>query len=81
MIMKSSRASSNISHLTRPFTQSGWRDLNSRPLDPQIGPLRSLSVNDLSVISVVERGHALSVVGLVRNWSVLRLLTRAAVPT
>jgi hypothetical protein len=21
--------------LTRSFTQSGWRDLNSRPLDPQ----------------------------------------------
>jgi hypothetical protein len=50
MIMKSSRASSNISYLTRPFTQSGWRDLNSRPLDLQIGPWSS--VNHLSLISI-----------------------------
>jgi hypothetical protein len=50
MIMKSSRASSNISYLTRPFTQSGWRDLNSRPLGPQIGPWSS--VNHLSLISI-----------------------------
>jgi hypothetical protein len=55
MIMKSSRASSNISHLTRPFTQSGWRDLNSRPLDPQIGPPRLSSVNHLSLVSKVDR--------------------------
>jgi hypothetical protein len=25
--------------LTRHFAPSGWRDLNSRPLDPQIGGL------------------------------------------
>jgi hypothetical protein len=50
MIMKSSRASSHISYLTRPFTQSGWRDLNSRPLDLQIGPWSS--VNHLSLISI-----------------------------
>jgi hypothetical protein len=34
---------------------SGWRDLNSRPLDPQIGQQRSLSVNDISLVSMVER--------------------------
>jgi hypothetical protein len=44
---------------------SGRRDLNSRPLDSQIGPSRSLSVNDISLRSVVDRGHALSLVGLV----------------
>jgi hypothetical protein len=40
-IMKPSRASSNIGGLTRQFTQSGWRDLNSRPLDPQSSALPS----------------------------------------
>ena len=28
-------------HLTRQFTWSGWRDLNSRPLDPQSSALPS----------------------------------------
>jgi hypothetical protein len=36
-------------------TLSGWRDLNSRPLDPQIGTPRLSSVNDLSLVSVVDR--------------------------
>jgi hypothetical protein len=58
---------------------SGWRDLNSRPLDPQIGPCRSLSANDLSLGSIVDGGHALSLVGLVRSWSVVRTaFSRAA---
>jgi hypothetical protein len=34
---------------------SGWRDLNSRPLDPQIGPPRLSSANDLSLVSMVDR--------------------------
>jgi hypothetical protein len=34
---------------------SGWRDLNSRPLDPQIGPPRLSSVNHLSLVSMVDR--------------------------
>jgi hypothetical protein len=34
---------------------SGWRDLNSRPLDPQIGPLRLSSVNHLSLVSKIDR--------------------------
>jgi hypothetical protein len=34
---------------------SGWRDLNSRPLDPQIGPPRLSSVNYCSLASVVDR--------------------------
>ena len=55
MIMKSSRANSTISHLTRPFTQSGWRDLNTRPLDPQIGLSRLSRVNHLSLVSMVNR--------------------------
>ena len=32
---------------------SGWRDLNSRPLDPQIGPPRLSSVNQLPLVSMV----------------------------
>jgi hypothetical protein len=36
-------------------SRSGWRDLNSRPLDPQIGPLRLSSVNHLSLVSMVDR--------------------------
>jgi hypothetical protein len=28
--------------------------------------------NDLSLVSAVDRGHALSLVGLVRSWSVVR---------
>ena len=35
-------------------SRSGWRDLNSRPLDPQIGPLRLSSVNHLSLVSMVD---------------------------
>ena len=54
-IMKPSRASSNIGGLTRQFTQSGWRDLNSRPLDPQIGPPRLSSVNHCLLVSMVDR--------------------------
>jgi hypothetical protein len=34
---------------------SGWRDLNSRPLDPQIGPPRLSSVNHLSLVSMIDR--------------------------
>ena len=34
---------------------SGWRDLNSRPLDPQIGPPRLSSVNHCSLVSIVDR--------------------------
>jgi hypothetical protein len=31
------RSGRQIGLLTSPFAWSGWRDLNSRPLDPQIG--------------------------------------------
>jgi len=41
--------------LARQFTWSGWRDLNSRPLDPQIGPMRLSSVNHLSLVSMFDR--------------------------
>jgi hypothetical protein len=34
---------------------SGWRDLNSRPLDPQIGSPRLSSVNHCSLASTVDR--------------------------
>jgi hypothetical protein len=34
---------------------SGWPDLNRRPLDPQIGPLRVSSVNHLSLVSMADR--------------------------
>jgi hypothetical protein len=34
---------------------SGWRDLNLRPLDLQIGPPRLSSVNHLSLVSMVDR--------------------------
>ena len=37
------------------FRLSGWRDLNSRPRDPQIGPPRLSSVNELSLVSMVDR--------------------------
>jgi hypothetical protein len=67
MIMKPSRTSSDIGHLTRPFTQSGWRDLNSRPLDPQIGPLGLWSVKDYRWCPLLTVG-----VHLVRRaWSVV----------
>jgi hypothetical protein len=33
---------------------SGWRDLNSRPLDPQIGPPRLSSVNHISLVSMFD---------------------------
>jgi hypothetical protein len=36
-------------------TRSGWRDLNSRPLDPQIGPGLLSSVNHCSLASMVDR--------------------------
>ena len=36
-------------------TRSGWQDLNSRPFDPQIGPLRVSSVNHYSLVSMVDR--------------------------
>ena len=35
--------------------RSGWRDLNSRPLDPQIGPIRLSSVNNCSLVTMVDR--------------------------
>jgi hypothetical protein len=44
-----------MTYLTRPFTLSGWRDLNSRPLDPQIGLQRLSSVNHCSLASTVDR--------------------------
>ena len=50
---------------------SGWRDLNSRPLDPQIGPLWVSSVNHLSLVSIVDRWGALTSAVVVRNWSVV----------
>ena len=34
---------------------SGWRDLNSRPLDPHIGLPRVSSVNYFSLASMVDR--------------------------
>jgi hypothetical protein len=34
---------------------AGWRDLNSRPLDPQIGPPQISGVNYLSLVSMVDR--------------------------
>jgi hypothetical protein len=37
------------------ITWSGWRDLNSRPLDPQIGPPQISGVNYLSLVSMVDR--------------------------
>jgi hypothetical protein len=50
---------------------SGWRDLNSRPLDPQIGLPLFWSVNNLSLVSIVDRRRALSMTGVVRSWSVV----------
>jgi hypothetical protein len=50
---------------------SGWRDLNSRPLDPQIGPRLLSCVNNLSLVSIVDRCRALSSAGVVRSWSVV----------
>jgi hypothetical protein len=35
-----------IPHLTRYFASSGWRDLNSRPLDPQIGGHRYAALTE-----------------------------------
>ena len=40
-ILNQSHLSKEKIHLTRPFTSSGWRDLNSRPLDPQSSAIRS----------------------------------------
>jgi predicted nucleic acid-binding Zn ribbon protein len=34
---------------------SGWRDLNSRPLDPQMRPLRVSSANHSSLVTMVNR--------------------------
>jgi hypothetical protein len=34
---------------------SGWRDLNSRPLDPQIGCRWLSRLNHLSLVSIVDR--------------------------
>jgi hypothetical protein len=50
---------------------SGWRDLNSRPLDPQIGPRLLSCVNHISPVSIVDRWRALSSAGVVRSWSVV----------
>lgn len=36
-------------------TQSDWQDLNSRPLDPLIGPPQISGVNYLSLVSMVDR--------------------------
>jgi hypothetical protein len=36
-ILKHNYFDQRILHPTRSFTLSGWRDLNPRPLDPQIG--------------------------------------------
>jgi hypothetical protein len=33
----------------------GWRDLNSRPLDPQIGRPRLSRLNHSSLVSMVDR--------------------------
>ena len=41
--------------LSLGLSWSGWRDLNPRPLDPQIGPPRLSSVNELSLVSMVDR--------------------------
>ena len=50
---------------------SGWRDLNSQPLDPQIGPPRLSNVNPLSLVSMVDRRGALNLAVVVRSWSVV----------
>jgi hypothetical protein len=42
-------------HLPLGQIWSGWRDLNSRPLDPRIGRLCSSSLNHFSLVSVVDR--------------------------
>ena len=34
---------------------SGWRDLNSRPLDPQIGCSWLSRADHLSLVSIVDR--------------------------
>ena len=41
LIMKPINEAEEYLPLTRSFTQSGWRDLNSRPLDPQSSALPS----------------------------------------
>jgi hypothetical protein len=47
--------------------------LNSRPLDPQIGPGLLSSVNHCSLASTVDRRCALSSAVVVRSWSVVSL--------
>jgi hypothetical protein len=53
------RSEERLPRLANPLllgqTLSGWRDLNSRPLDPQIGPPRLSSVNELSLVSMLDR--------------------------
>ena len=44
-----------VNQLPLGQTLSGWRDLNSRPLDPQIGCPWLSSLNHLSLVSVVDR--------------------------
>ena len=49
----------------------GWRDLNSRPLDPKIGCPWLSSLNHLSLLSMVNRRSALSAAVVVLSWSVV----------
>ena len=41
--------------VNKGYLSSGWRDLNSRPLDPQIGRPWLSSLNHLSLVSMVDR--------------------------
>jgi hypothetical protein len=70
-IMKPSHWGRGITPLTRPFVSRAWRDLSSRPLDPQIGPRLLSCVNHISPVSIVDRWRALSSAGVVRSWSVV----------
>jgi hypothetical protein len=55
----------------KDFHLSGWGDLNSRPLDPKIGPPQLSSVNHLSLVSMLDPCGALRSAVVVRSWSVL----------
>jgi hypothetical protein len=49
----------------------GLARLNSRPLDPQIGPLRLSSMFHCSLVTMVDRRGALNSAVVVRSWSVV----------
>jgi hypothetical protein len=58
VVTAAASAGPDTDHAKRPSLGqilSGWRDLNSRPLDPQIGRPRLSSLNHLSLVSMVDR--------------------------